>query len=90
MEDHRFAAPVPVGLAAPQQVCADDVVTVAQNIRPDVDAFARDPFHGEAAAIDRRIDVFNKESAACCGTLDSLNCLVHGDAIDKEATSRSP
>jgi hypothetical protein len=27
---------------------------------------------------------FNMEPAAACGALDSLNCFVHGDAIDME------
>ena len=90
MVKHRLALPFAVLLAAPDQRGADDSVAVAIDVRPDLDAFARDALHGEAAAIDRWIDVFNKESAAGRGTLDSLNCLVHGDAIDKKAGARFP
>ena len=41
-------------------------------------------FTGKRPPSIEGIDVFDVESAAGCGTLDSLSCLVHGDAIDKE------
>ena len=48
-----------------------------------------DALHRKAAAVDQRIDIFDMESAAGSGALDSLSCFVHGDAIDMESrTSR--
>ena len=85
---HRRAAPFAVLLATPDQRCGDHIVAVAIDIRPDVDALADDPLHGKAAAVDQRINIFDMESAADCGALDSLSCFVHGDAIDMEWTSR--
>ena len=61
---------------------------VAIDIRPDFDAFADDTLHGKAAAVDQRVNIFDMESAAYCGALDSLSCFVHGDATDMEMTSR--
>ena len=61
---------------------------VTIDIRPDFDALAGDPLHGKAAAIDERINILNMKSAAGRGALDSLSCLVHGDAIDMDMTSR--
>ena len=66
------------------------MIAVTIDICPHLDALPRDAFDGKAATIDQRIDVFNKENATGRGTLDSLNCLVHGDAIDKETASRFP
>ncbi len=62
--DHRLAPPFPVLLGAPDQRGADHGVAVAVDVSPNLDPFAGDPLHGEAAAIDRRIDVFDQERAA--------------------------
>ena len=62
--DHRLAPPFPVLLATPDQRGADHGIAVAIDVGPDLDRFARDPLHGEAAAVNQRIDVFNEESAA--------------------------
>src|SRR4029079_18617653 len=85
MMDHRFTPPVPVLLAAPDQCGTDRGVSATIDVGPDLDPLARNPLHGKAAAIDQRIDAFDQKSAACCGSFDGLNCLVHGDAIDKKA-----
>jgi hypothetical protein len=63
-------------------------MSVAIDIRPDLDPLSDDPLHGKAAAVDARVYVFNLESAAGYSALDSLSCFVHGDAIDMERTSR--
>ena len=34
------------------------------------------------SAIDLRVNIFDMESTACCGALDSLSGFVHGDATD--------
>ena len=83
---HRRAAPFAVVLATPDQRGGDDVMAVAIDIRPHVDALADDALHREATAVDQRKNVFDMESAT--GALDSLSCFVHGDAIDMEMTSR--
>src|SRR5580692_6502814 len=85
---HRLAAPFAVLFAAPDQRGVYDIMSVAVDIRPDLDALPGDAFHSKAAAVDQRINIFNMKSAAGCGALDSLSCFVHGDAIDMEATSR--
>jgi hypothetical protein len=63
-------------------------VPIAIDIRPDVDALADDPLHWKATAVDQGVDIFDMESAANRGALDSLSCFVHGDAIVMEKTSR--
>ena len=80
--DHRRAAPFPVLLAAPDHRTGDDVMAVAIDVGPDVDALAGDALHGKAAAVDQRKNIFDMESTAGCGALDSLSCFVHGDATD--------
>ena len=85
---HRRAAPFAVLLAAPDQRRGDHIMAVAIDVGPDLDALADDPLHGKAAAVDQRINIFDMESAAGRGALDSLSCFVHGDAIDMEMTSR--
>ena len=87
VKGHRRAAPFAVVLTTPHQRGGDDVVAVAIDIRPHLDALADDTLHREAAAIDLRKDVFDMESAT--RALDSLSCLVHGDAIDMGMRSRS-
>jgi hypothetical protein len=62
-------------------------MAVAIDVGPDFDTLPDNTLHGEAAAVDQRIDVFDMESAAR-SALDSLSCFVHGDAIDMEKTSR--
>ena len=64
-----------------------DIMPVAIDVRPHLDAFAHDPFHRKAAAVDQGINVFDVESA-CSGALDSLRCFVHDDVTDMEMTSR--
>jgi len=66
---------------------AGHAVETVLDVRPHLDAFADDPFHRKAAAVDQGINVFDVESA-CSGALDSLSCFVHGDATDMEMTSR--
>jgi hypothetical protein len=61
---------------------------VAVHIGPDLHTFADDPLHREAAAVDQGVNILDMESAAGRSALDSLSCLVHGDAIDMETTSR--
>ena len=85
---HRLAAPFAVAFAAPDQRRVHDIMPVAIDIRPNLDALSDDALHRKAAAVDQRIDIFDMEGAAGCGALDSLGCFVHGDAIDMEATSR--
>src|SRR5580692_879922 len=85
---HRLAAPFAVLFAAPDQRGVHDIMSVAVDIRPDLDALPGDAFHSKAAAVDQRINIFNMKSAAGCGALDSLSCFVHGDAIDMEVASR--
>src|SRR5882724_5057090 len=46
-----------------------------------------DTLHRKTPAVKERVNVFNAGSAAGLGALDSLNCFVHGDAIDLEMTS---
>ncbi|MFK4580951.1 hypothetical protein ABIF83_004398 [Bradyrhizobium ottawaense] len=87
---HRLALPVAVLLAAPDQRGPDHGIAIAVDIGPHLHALTRDPLHREAAGVDCGIDVLDQESAAGCGTFDSLNCLVHGDAIDKKAGARFP
>jgi hypothetical protein len=63
-------------------------VSVAVDVGPYLDKLAHDPFDRKAAAIDRRVDVLDMESAA--GALDRLGSFVHGDAaIDMVMTTRS-
>ena len=62
-------------------------MAVAIDVGPHLDALADDALHREAAAVDQRENIFDMESAT--GALDSLSCLVHGDAIDMGKTSRS-
>jgi hypothetical protein len=85
---HRFAAPFPVLLTAPDHGRCHDFMSVAIDIGPNLDALSDNPLHGKAAAVDQRINVFDMESAAGRSALDSLSCFVHGDAIDMESTSR--
>ncbi|WP_249779683.1 hypothetical protein [Bradyrhizobium sediminis] len=61
-------------------------MAIAINIRPNLDALPDDPLHGEAASIDKRVNILDMESAA--SALDSLSCFVHGDASDMGNTSR--
>src|ERR1700730_6564805 len=85
---HRLAAPFAVALPTPDQCRTDDIMAVAVDIRPNLDAFSDDTLHREATAVDQRINIFNMEGAAGRGALDSLSCFVHGDAIDMGTTSR--
>ena len=65
-------------------------MAVAIDVRPYLDALADDALHREAAAVDQRINVFDMESTAGCGALDSLSCFVHGDATDMEMSVPFP
>src|SRR5439155_20873374 len=56
---HRLPPPLPVLCVAPDQRCCHHIVSVAINVRPDLDALAHDPLHGKAAAVDARINVFD-------------------------------
>ncbi len=80
--DHRRAAPFPVLLAAPDHGTGNDVMAVAVDIGPYVNALADDALHGIAAAVDQRENIFDMESTAGRGALDSLSCFVHGDATE--------
>jgi hypothetical protein len=84
--NHRRAAPFPIILETPDQRAVDLIMTVAVDIRPDFDAFAGDPLHGKAAAVDLRVDILDMKSAAGCSALDSLSGFVHGDATDMRKT----
>ena len=84
VQGHRDTMPFPIGLQPPDQRAGDLVMAVAVDIRPHFDAFADHALHGEAAAVDQRVNVFNMESAAGCSALDSLSGFVHGDATDLE------
>ena len=39
-------------------------MAVAIDVRPHLDALARDALHGKAAAIDQRVNIFDMESTA--------------------------
>jgi hypothetical protein len=43
---------------------ADDVVAVGEDVRRDVEVFARDTLDGKAAAVHEGLDVFNDETGA--------------------------
>jgi len=83
---HRLIVPFVLALVTPNQGCGDDIMPVTINIRPNFDGLADDSLNRKTAAVNQRINSLDMESAA--GTLDSLSCFVHGDAIDMEATSR--
>ena len=89
VQGHRLATPFAVLLQPPNQRCRRYIMSIAIEIGPNLDALPYDSFHGKAAAIDQRINVFDMKSAACCGALDSLNCFVHGDAIEIVNTPHS-
>jgi hypothetical protein len=64
VRNHRLAPPFALLLSSPDQSGTDYGVSVAIDVGPDLDPLARNPLHGEAAAVDQGIDVFDQESAA--------------------------
>ena len=88
MKEYSPPVPVMVALETPEQRRVHDIVPVAIDVGPNLDALSDNALDGKAAAIDQRINIFDMESAANSGALDSLSCFVHGDAIDMELVSR--
>jgi hypothetical protein len=80
--------PFPLLLKTPDQRHGDNIMSVAINIRPNINPFADDALHRKASAVDQRINIFNMESTTSSGALDGLGCFVHDDATDMETTTR--
>ena len=80
--------PLPLLLKAPDQRAGDNIMSVAINIRPNINPFADDALHRKASTVDQRINIFNMESTTSGGALDSQGCFVHGDVTDMEKTTR--
>jgi hypothetical protein len=59
-------------------------MAVAVDVGPDLDPLTDNPLDRKPAILNPRVDILDMEAAARNGTLDSLSCFIHGDAIDME------